>query len=502
MGSSTIPCSLTSMIFEDGAGLALADVKQLSGPLYSDVPESLISESDFEKSICSDTDVTVICETPSPKQSEEKSHENTSTPKPSLKREDAFSENTSSLFDVKQILSKDKTGRNIIDHLDRYNMLSKMDKKRMTHILCEHIVDTFGYKPPSYIKSDMARGIIEAFPVLKDPRGETGFEGFYCKGSAKSPARGVLEDRICYLRRQYMKEQATPNPPKKLKTSKETSSSKETVSESGKAESDLSEMQEPTLQLQWLKSNAEDPEKVKQYMKQTAKFRHNWIKGNAKPISEILMEFPHMMDSALIEQDFEVLYPDHANKLYARWGKISEILLEWCPKVAPFTLPYLMENEDVSLVEELNPDQRLNIGLAVLPLLFAGVRKKKGGKISSQEALDSFINVQGESTDLEHCVTNNQGGSQPYVLILGGSIANPQQVFTIVENTIIPQNSLLKAVDICLKLVYIFDLQYQPKCSGAWQFLENVVYEFKGVVRSNLLRDFRAYMAFKDSAMC
>ncbi|XP_072017240.1 uncharacterized protein [Amphiura filiformis] len=30
-----------------------------------------------------------------------------------------------------------------------------------------------------------------------------------------------------------------------------------------------------------------------------------------------------------------------------------------------------------------------------------------------------------ESTDLEHCVANTQGGSQPYVLVLGGSIANP-----------------------------------------------------------------------------
>lgn len=106
-----------------------------------------------------------------------------------------------------------------------------------------------------------------------------------------------------------------------------------------------------------------------------------------------------------------------------------------------------------------------------------------------------------ESTGLEQYLKDidKQSRSQPYILILGGSTLAPQQVFVILERHALLQSSLVKALDMCFKTYFVGDLQYQEKCSGVWEFMESVVFELKGNVKSSTIRDFRAYCSFKDA---
>ena len=86
--------------------------------------------------------------------------------------------------------------------------------------------------------------------------------------------------------------------------------------------------------------------------------------------------------------------------------------------------------------------------------------------------------------------------SQPYVLVLyRESKVKPSQVFVILERKAVPQPSLLKAVDLCYKSYYVFDLDYQPSCNVVWQFLQSMVYNQPGQPHNDCpaLRSFRAY---------
>ena len=91
----------------------------------------------------------------------------------------------------------------------------------------------------------------------------------------------------------------------------------------------------------------------------------------------------------------------------------------------------------------------------------------------------SKIFIPQESTNLEDYLKKDfgkEGNSQPYILILGGTMLKPQQTFVIIEHRALEQTSLIKAVDVCFKAFYVFDLQYPEKCSGVWEFISAIVY--------------------------
>ena len=87
-----------------------------------------------------------------------------------------------------------------------------------------------------------------------------------------------------------------------------------------------------------------------------------------------------------------------------------------------------------------------------------------------------------------------EGNSQPYILILGGTMLKPQQTFVIIEHRALEQTSLIKAVDVCFKAFYVFDLQYPEKCSGVWEFISAIVYDLAiNKLKCHAIREFRAY---------
>ena len=62
---------------------------------------------------------------------------------------------------------------------------------------------------------------------------------------------------------------------------------------------------------------------------------------------------------------------------------------------------------------------------------------------------------------------------QPFLLIMGGSTWNPDQVFVIVERKAFVFPTVAKAVDYAFKLLCVLDLGYQPHCFGVWQFIHS-----------------------------
>ncbi|XP_033111002.1 uncharacterized protein LOC117112054 isoform X2 [Anneissia japonica] len=133
------------------------------------------------------------------------------------------------------------------------------------------------------------------------------------------------------------------------------------------------------MKVQWLKDNLEPKNQVQQFMTTTFNYRIEWIKDKQRSVSDILKEFPRLLDNDMIDQDFRSSYPEAADRMYEF----------------------------------------------------------------------QIINVQAYVDSI-----NPETHRQPFILALGGKV-HPSDQFIIIENKVIQQPSLFKAVDVCYKLHYV-----------------------------------------------
>eukprot|EP00057_Strongylocentrotus_purpuratus_P011924 XP_011666398.1 PREDICTED: uncharacterized protein LOC105439278 [Strongylocentrotus purpuratus] len=132
----------------------------------------------------------------------------------------------------------------------------------------------------------------------------------------------------------------------------------------------------------------------------------------------------------------------------------------------------------------------------MLPVLFRGRKDSKRGTYTTAETLSSFIDVQPEVLDIQTYVDNIDEAvrSQPFVVVRG-NILTPIQTYVVVERRILPAATLLKAVDLCFKALYVMDIEYQPQSCSVWKFLQIVVFQFTdGEHLTPKLREVRAFM--------
>ena len=64
---------------------------------------------------------------------------------------------------------------------------------------------------------------------------------------------------------------------------------------------------------------------------------------------------------------------------------------------------------------------------------------------------------------------------QPFILLLG-EVDRPEQAFVVVEKVAISGKSLLHALDICFKLIYILDVDYAWQCGNTWDFIQKFIF--------------------------
>ncbi|XP_038062597.1 uncharacterized protein LOC119733089 [Patiria miniata] len=106
------------------------------------------------------------------------------------------------------------------------------------------------------------------------------------------------------------------------------------------------------------------------------------------------------------EQDFEILHPDAANNLYIKLATLSEDLLAYSPKACPSWQSDEEEEEDIELenltavllwggtMYQVLLFSCLSRTTLVLPILFKGRRKGKGGRISFTESSRAFMDFE------------------------------------------------------------------------------------------------------------
>ncbi|CAM4448958.1 unnamed protein product [Leuciscus chuanchicus] len=186
--------------------------------------------------------------------------------------------------DIRAVLMKAPLGPSIVESLES-NTITTQQRRAMVRIIVAHLIEKYGETPSTETKKAMAISLVETFSCLRDPEGN-GYEAWFSPGQRHRPSTGFLEERLRNIRKR-MRRLRTPSSVAFICEKRSTVIPASTLSP------------ERAVQLkEWLKNNTRPQDQVEQYMKETAPFRAHWIREyGSKPISEILSEFPRLMDT-------------------------------------------------------------------------------------------------------------------------------------------------------------------------------------------------------------
>ncbi|XP_071811145.1 uncharacterized protein [Apostichopus japonicus] len=207
----------------------------------------------------------------------------------------------------------------------------------------------------------------------------------------------------------------------------------------------------------WLKCHIAPADQVIEFMAKTAKARAADIRDNKqKKFSDILKEYPRLIDTdGMVEQDFKILFPEACDALFMKWPSLEEKVLAYANKQVDWK-DILHFHGNLSTNEK-----RSNIAIQVLPVLFPpGMSRTVGKKGPNKhatipEALCRFIQFEEIGTNIPDFLENMQQ-LQPFMLALGERECAEQVFVVVAGKNISCGNSLLKALDICLKVIYVW----------------------------------------------
>lgn len=393
-------------------------------------------------------------------------------------------------FDVREMLKNHPDGGAIESEMDD-GLLSSQSRIKAVRIFVSHLMEKYGDRPKSHIKEALARSIIVQFPKLKGDG--HGYEAWYTTSIAQHAATGYLEERLRNVRKRTAKKNQLFSPQRKSELNHSTASSSSSL-ENDEEAIDPAEVEAMT---QWLKHNKEPLSQVRDYQRKTARKRLSWIKDNPdKPVKEIFVQYPRLLDTpGLISMDFAVLKP----------GSEDHLFHLWTPGLAKSILQYADKQNDWSRhlgvqLDNNTDDEICNIALQCLPCIFpTGSHKIKGKsrRATINEAISSFVDARKIGTNIPAYLENVKN-KQPFVLVLGARV-KPEQVFVIIEREAIPQDSLLKAVDLCFKCFYVYDIDYPWQTCNSWQFLQSAIFGIEGIAKatSSSVMSLKAFLKIK-----
>ncbi|XP_051536720.1 uncharacterized protein LOC127430740 [Myxocyprinus asiaticus] len=370
-------------------------------------------------------------------------------------------------LDIRAILMKAPHGPSIVESLES-NKITTKQRRAMVRITVSYLIEKYGETPSTETKKAMAMSLVETFPCLRDPEGN-GFEAWFSQGRKHRPSTGFLEERLRNIRKRM---RGLRTQPSVVPVCEERLTFIPTSTLSSERAIQLKE---------WLKNNTRPQDQVEQYMKATALFRAHWIRQNSsKPISDILSEFPRLMDTpGMISQDFSVLHTDAADKLCS----------SWLPDFADKILAFAKRNGrqmDLLNLDNMSADTKGTMALKILPQIIPPSVYKIGNKTfrpTIEEARTSFIDVQPSGTNMvQYLLKQREEKPFPFVLELGVG----GQFFVVVNGEALEEQTLLKAVDVCFKSFFCFDTHFPKQCALAWEFLQQVVYEMPGSENSTI----------------
>lgn len=102
-------------------------------------------------------------------------------------------------------------------------------------------------------------------------------------------------------------------------------------------------------------------------------------------------------------------------------------------------------------------------------------------KFSIKDSQNSFLMVANTAVELEEMLKlkkNKNNPIQPCLLIVG-SVVNPSQILVYFDEIRYTFFSIVKALDICIKIYHVFNIEYPIESLNVWLFLQRFFYNIK-----------------------
>lgn len=109
-------------------------------------------------------------------------------------------------------------------------------------------------------------------------------------------------------------------------------------------------------------------------------------------------------------------------------------------------------------------------------------QRKTQKNFSTKEAQDAFITIcpsEAIYKEMYNAKVAKESGMPPYITIIG-TMLEPKDIIIDFENVMYKMQSLSKAIDICMKVYHLFEIEYSPAARLMWQFINKKFYELPG----------------------
>lgn len=113
-------------------------------------------------------------------------------------------------------------------------------------------------------------------------------------------------------------------------------------------------------------------------------------------------------------------------------------------------------------------------------------KDRKGMKTSIKPTIkdsqESFIFVAGSIQVAEdHIQYLQQKGDnvQPFIILVGKDVINFREIFLYFDGVKFPFISFIRAVDICFKTFFLFNLEFPNQSSNFWNFMQSLYFPNK-----------------------
>jgi len=104
--------------------------------------------------------------------------------------------------------------------------------------------------------------------------------------------------------------------------------------------------------------------------------------------------------------------------------------------------------------------------------------KKNIIKYSIKDSQNSFITFHNTITASEAYINNLKDKHlpiQPFIVIIGVPL-KPEQIYLFFDSIKYKFFCIVRAIDVCFKIIHLFNLQYPLQSSAVWMFIQKLFY--------------------------
>lgn len=108
--------------------------------------------------------------------------------------------------------------------------------------------------------------------------------------------------------------------------------------------------------------------------------------------------------------------------------------------------------------------------------------KRQTTKYTIQDSQQSFLYVAKTTQEIEEWINvlkSKKTAIQPFVFAIGDNITSIKEIYTYFDGIKYKFFNIIRAVDICFKIFYIFNLNFPEECVMHWSFIETYFYKMK-----------------------